>query len=183
MRLFDFARTNSGALIIGASLIIGLNFERFKDYVAATPDAIRTAIYHLSGQADADQAKDRREFARLEKEEQARLERLRIEELAWQDFLAAARTKLPQIRVVKNSYGGDYVCLNIKWSEGEVSTYELRDNISDDFVRWLNDNRILDRRDWKYDDLQEFNHLTEPHLGCLSAVSMWRANRYQKRID
>jgi len=28
MRLFDFVKKNSGALIIGASLIIGLNFER-----------------------------------------------------------------------------------------------------------------------------------------------------------
>jgi hypothetical protein len=151
--------------------------------VAATPDTIRTAIYHLSGQADADQAKDRQEWARLEREEQARIERLRIEAVAWQNFLSAARIKFSQIRVVKNSSGGDYVCLNIKWADGEVSTYEMRDNISDDFVRWLNDNQISDRRDWKYDDLQDFNYLTEPHFGCLSAVSMWRANRYQKRID
>jgi hypothetical protein len=48
-RLVEFAKTNSAALIIGVSLIIGLNFSRFINYA-------ELAIYHLSGQAGADKA-------------------------------------------------------------------------------------------------------------------------------
>jgi len=180
MPLIEFAKKNSGALIVGVSLVIGLNFERFANYAAETPAAISLAIYHWSGQADADKAKSRREAAQRAEEEQARIERLRAEAAVWQAFLTAARTKFSQIEVVKNSYGGDYLCLRL--SAAELSTaYQVRDNISDDFVQWLNRNRLLDGRDWKYDDLQDFAY--QPYAGCWSAKNIWRANRYQNRID
>jgi hypothetical protein len=104
---------------------------------------------------------------------------LHVEAAAWQDFLTAARTKFPQIAVVKNSHGGDYVCLRIE--TGEVANYQVRDSISDDFVQWLNGNRLLDRRDWKYDDLKDFYDLS--YVGCQQAKNIWRANRYQNRLD
>ncbi len=219
-RLIEFGKRNSGALIIGVSLIIGLNFERFTNYAAETYDAINRAIYRLSGQADADVAKYRQEVAQREqeaaqraKEGQARIEHLRVEAAAWQEFLASVRTKFSQIALVKNSYGGDYSCLRIRKAE-EVSAYQVRDNISDDFVQWLNGNlekapdpwekynpqpapalprgfemdqpkqsinQPLLRRDWKYDDLQDF--ATQPYMACSSAKDLWRANRYKKRID
>ena len=53
-RLIEFAKTNSGALIIGVSLIIGLNFSRFINYA-------EVAFYHLSGKAGADEAAFERE--------------------------------------------------------------------------------------------------------------------------
>jgi hypothetical protein len=49
LHFITFAKKNSGTLIIGAALIIGLNFE-LVDYG-------KFAIYHLSGQASADAAK------------------------------------------------------------------------------------------------------------------------------
>jgi hypothetical protein len=179
MRSFEFAKTNSGALIIGVSLIIGLNFERFTNYAA-------DAIYHLSGKADADQAKAQQEAIQLENErqagiakEQAHYARLHVEAAAWQDFLTAARTKFPQIAVVKNSSGGDYACLRI--AGAEVANYQARDSISDDFVLWLNSNGLLDRHDWKYHDIKDFYDLS--YVGCWQAKNIWRANRYQNRLD
>jgi hypothetical protein len=233
----EFAKKNSGALIIGVSLIIGLNFERFANYFIEIPDAFRLAIYHLSGQADADrkaqqqyyaeqkatrerearelqerlareaherakQAKERaaqrelerqQEEAQRAKEAQAR----RAEKAAWQEFLTANRAKFKQIELVKDSQHGDYNCLRIrqvKWDfvsvyapetekiaaeqKAEVSTYQVRDSISDDFVQWLRNNKVSDRADWKYEDLQ--NMPTDyKGFGCWSPKKVWRANRDQ----
>jgi hypothetical protein len=172
-RLIKFAKTNSGALIIGVSLIIGLNFSRFINYA-------EVAIYHLSGQAAADEAAF--EAARVERA--AAQEHYRIEQAAWQEFLGSERTKFPQqIRVVKNSYGGDFLCLDrstLGMAE-DAASYEVRDNIADEFVRWLNSDGLLDRRDWKYDDIK--GYADQPYSPCWSANSLWRANRYQKRIE
>ena len=100
-----------------------------------------------------------------------------------------------QIALVKNSYGGDYMCLRTSAAE-EVSAYQVRDSISDAFVQWLNTNfekplnlppgfepvhpqstnqPLLKRRDWAYEDLRYFT--TQPYLGCWSAKDLWRANR------
>jgi hypothetical protein len=38
-------------LVVVASFVLGLNFERFSDYATPVPDLYRLAIYHLSGQA------------------------------------------------------------------------------------------------------------------------------------
>jgi hypothetical protein len=63
----------------------------------------------------------------------------------------------------------------------EVSSYKVRDDIADDFLQWLNNSGLLDKRDWKYDDLKGFD--SEVHVACRSATNLWRANRYQKRIE
>jgi hypothetical protein len=234
----EFAKKNSGALIIGVSLIIGLNYERFANYVTDIPDAFRLAIYHLSGQADADrkaqqqyyaeqkakrerearewqersareaqerakQARQRaaqREMERQEEEAQRakQAQARRAEKAAWQEFLTANRAKFKQIELVRDSRDGDYNCLRIRqviWDfvsvyapetqriaaeqKAEVSTYQVRDSISDDFVQWLQNNKVSDRTDWKYDDLQ--NMATDFKVGrsCWSPNQVWRANRYQ----
>jgi hypothetical protein len=180
-RIIEFAKTNSGALIIGASLIIGLNFSRFINYA-------EVAIYHLLGQAGADEAA--LEAARANNQAAQERERIaqaatqelvRIEGTARQDFLIPERTKFSQqVRVVRNSFGGDYLCMGFSAAE-DAASYEVRDNIADDFVQWLNSNGLLDRRDWKYDDLKGFS--SGPYAGCWSADNLWRANRYQKRIE
>lgn len=180
-RLIEFAKTNSGALIIGVSLIIGLNFNRFTNYA-------NLAIYHLSGQAGADAEAARAALAAEEEREgvaRAKLERERVaraaEEAAWHEFLIAERLRFPQkIAVVENSYGGDFLCMRLSETE-EVSSYEVRDNIADDFLQWLNSDGLLNRRDWKYDDIK--GYADQSYIGCSSANRLWRANRYQKRIE
>src|ERR1700680_1046462 len=69
-RLLEFAKKNSGALIIGASLIIGLNFSQLTGYVADIRDEIHLAYYHLSGQADADLKAHQHFLAEQEAEQQ-----------------------------------------------------------------------------------------------------------------
>jgi hypothetical protein len=220
----SFARQAGEVLIIGVSFVIGLNFERFTNYAAQVPDRYRLAIYHLSGQADADEkaravrgerAREREERAEREqgieaqrakqghevaalhaKQEQARMiriERSRVVTAAWQEFLTANRAKFKEIELVKDSRYGDYNCLRMRntlWDfaspykrdteiarqKAEVATYQARDSISDDFVRWLNSNRLLDRADWKYEDLQNMD--TDFSVGCLSPEQAWRVNRY-----
>jgi hypothetical protein len=134
------------------------------------------------------------------KEEQARITRVeqrRAVTAAWQDFLTTNRARFKQIELVKDSRHGDYNCLrlrNMLWDfvapykrtteaarqKADVSTYQVRDVISDDFVGWLNSRRIFDRADWTYDDLQTMD--TNFSVGCLSPEQAWRVNRYQKPI-
>jgi hypothetical protein len=132
----DFAKGNSGALIIGVCLIIGLNFEKLTTTVSEIPDAFRSVIYHLSGQAEAEQRefmawREREEqtraaqYEKQEKERAAQLERVKVLRAAWQAYLTAARTRFTQIKVVKNSSGGDYVCLQLSRKE-EAAAYEVR---------------------------------------------------------
>jgi hypothetical protein len=238
-----FAKKNSGALIIGVSLVIGLNFNRFTNYASEVPYAIHLAIYHLSGQAAADekaqreyeqeQAKQRQEYeqerakqrqeyeqeqakrtleyqqqqakrAQESQQKQAQIELTRILAPAWQQFLTANRATFKQIDLIKDSQNGDYSCLQIrnnKWDfvspyksdaeiraaeqKAEVSTYPVRDGIADEFVQWLNDNMLSGKTDWKYEDLQNMDQL-EFHIhnySCWTPKVVWRANRYQKRIE
>jgi outer membrane murein-binding lipoprotein Lpp len=204
LRLIEFGKKNAGALIIGASLIIGLNFERFINYAAEISDTISLAIYNLSGKADADLARYRDQAAQEEAQRAKKEEYERAEQMTWQKFLTSVREKFPQIALVKNSYGGDYMCLRISRTE-EVSAYQVRDSISDDFVQWLNanfekpvadpwaafldtpippgfvpvqpqsTNQPLKRRDWAYEDLKDFP--AQPYVLCASAKDLWRANR------
>jgi hypothetical protein len=217
------------AVIIAVSLVIGLNLERLTNYAAQVPDQYHLAIYHLSGQADADKKarealaeriREREERARREqkieaaqrvkheqeveavhaKEEQARITRIeqrRAVTAAWQEFLTANKGRFKQIELVKDSLHGDYGCLRVRnmlWDfvspykrateiarqKAEVSTYQVRDNISDDFVRWLNSHNLFDRANWTYDELQNMD--TNFSVGCLSPERAWRWNRYQKPV-
>ena len=137
-------------------------------------------IYHLSGQADTDQRAYAAWGEKQERERNAQIELVKTMRAAWQAYMTAARTKFTQIKVVKNSYGGDYVCLRLSRQE-ETSAYQVRDSISDDFVGWLNGNRLLGRVDWRYDELEAFD--AQQYVNCLSPKDIWRANRYQQRID
>jgi hypothetical protein len=197
-RLIGFAKKNSGPLIIGLSLIIALNFSRFTDYAAEVHHEIHLAIYQLSGQAEADEAEYRREVAQRAQ----KWKDMDAEQADWQMFLASARRKFSQIALVKNSYGGDYLCLQVSHAE-EVSAYQVRDSIADDFVQWLNgQSKLYDEwapyevhqsktvgpspgspfnRHWTYKDLATF--ADQPYVACSSAKDLWRANRYQERID
>ena len=213
-------------LVIAASFVLGLNLERFSDYAAQVPDLYRIAIYHLSGQADADkrayeeqvgvqQARMRQEQemeiqrvqreqeieARYAKEKQvrlARIEQIRATTAAWQEFLSGNRDRFKQIELISDQQSSDYNCLrirNILWDfvssnkrsaelarqKAEVSTYRIRDAISDEFIGWLNADHVLERTDWKYADLQHIE--TEFSAGCLSPDQVWRSNRYSQPID
>jgi hypothetical protein len=129
-------------LVGAASFLVGLNFERFADYGAQVPDLYQLAIYHLSGQAEADkrayeeQARVQEERIRQEqemelqrakheqeieaqhaKEEQvrlARIEQIRTTTAAWQDFLADNRGKFKQIELITDQHHSDYNCLRIR---------------------------------------------------------------------
>ena len=173
-RLIEFAKTNSGALIIGVSLIIGLNFSRFINYA-------EVAFYHLSGQAAADEAARAQRAADQQRQRIAQAavqETFRIERAAWQEFLGSERTKFPQqVRAVKNSYGGDYLCLDLRGPNfssamaEDAARYEVRDNFADEFVQWLNGDGLLNRRDWKYDDIK--GYADPAYYGCWSAQNLW----------
>jgi hypothetical protein len=213
-------------LVIASSFVLGLNFERFSAYAAQVPDLYRLAIYHLSGQADADkrvyeeqvgvqQARMRQEqemeiqrvkreqeiAAQYAKEKQvrlARIEQIRATTAAWQEFLSGNRDRFKQIELINDQHFSDYNCLrirNILWDfvspnkrsaelarqKAEVSTYRIRDAISDEFIEWLNADHVLERTDWKYADLQHIE--TEFSAGCLSPDQVWRSNRYSEPID
>jgi hypothetical protein len=109
--------------------------------------------------------------SRHDEERKARIEQRRAVTAAWQEFLATNRGMFKQIETVKDSRSGDYNCLrlrNMLWDfvapykrstelarqKVEASTYQARDSIADDFVRWLNSHSLFDRADWAYDDLQ-----------------------------
>ena len=158
------------------------------------PSSTEVAFYHLSGQAGADEAAfERQRTAQAAAHERERIaqaaaqESYRIEQAAWQEFLGSERTKFSQqIRVVKNSYGGDFLCLNFgpysfSGLEENAASYEVRDNFADEFVQWLNSYGLLDRRDWKYDDIK--GYAKTEYAGCRSAHDLWRANRYQRRFE
>jgi hypothetical protein len=135
------------------------------------------------------------------KEEQVRLARIaqiRATTAAWQEFLADNRGKFKQIKLISDQHHSDYNCLRIRntlWDfvspnrratelarqKAEVSTYHIRDTISDEFVAWLNADHVLERTDWKYADLQDME--TEFSAGCLSPDQVWRANRYYEPND
>src|SRR5262245_25962711 len=214
------------ALVIAASFVLGLNSERFSGYAAQVPDLYRLAIYHLSGQADADkrvyeeqvrvqQARMRQEqdmeMQRVKraqeievqdaKEKQvrlARIEQIRATTAAWQEFLSGNRDRFKQIELISDQQSSDYNCLrirNILWDfvspnkrsaelarqKAEVSTYRIRDAISDEFIEWLNADHVLERTDWKYADLQHIE--TEFSAVCLSPDHVSRSNRYSQPID
>jgi hypothetical protein len=187
----EFARKNSGALIIGAALIVGLNFGRFSDYAIGASRIFNLAIYHLSGRADADQtaamhvqAEERAEAAQRALQEQNRLAIFNAEMAAWIEFLDVARKEFSQIKVVKNTSGGDYLCIDrfsLFGFQEDVSKYPIRDSIADAFVKWLNDKKLLNHENWDYAILQ--NYAYSYYTGCLSPKEIWRANRYEKRID
>jgi hypothetical protein len=212
-------KSNSAALIIGASIIVALNFERFVDWT-------RYGYYHLSGQAAAD-ARERQQYyenemagqAKAEREQQAAAEQRQADEnerlklveavnTAWQNFLIANRSKFKQIEIVRDTAHGDYACLEIiygpmanllieEWKP-EVKkardqmaaqwTYEVRDQLADAFVQWLNANRVWGVVEWRYDTLKD---ITKYRYGgslplfqeCLFPADVWRANRYQRKID
>ena len=174
--------------------------------------AFHLAIYHLSGQATADeqeQARRAQEYAQEQelkrRKKEAQIELTRVLAAAWQEFLTANRAKFKQIALVKDSQEGDYSCLQIrkdKWDfvspyksdteikaaeqKAEVSTYQVRDSIADELVQWLNNSKSSDKTDWKYDDLQNMD-VDLPFRfrlnRCWSPKEVWRANRYQKRIE
>jgi len=63
----------------------------------------------------------------------------------------------------------------------DAASYKVRDNFADKFVQWLKSDGLLDRRDWKYDDIKGYADMSIP--GCWFAHHLWRANRYQRRIE
>ena len=129
-------------LVFAASFVLGLNLERFSDYVTQVADLYRLASYHLSGQAEADkrayeeEARVQQERVRQEqemaaqrvkhekeieaqhaKEEQvrlARIERIRAMTAAWQEFLTDNRAKFKQIELINDQRYGDYNCLRMR---------------------------------------------------------------------
>jgi hypothetical protein len=126
---------------------------------------------------------------RHDEERKARIERRRAVTEACQAFWTANRARFKQIELVKDSQHGDYNCLrtrNMLWDfvapykraaevarqEAEDSTYQFRDAISDDFVRWLNSHSLLDRVDWTYDDLQTID--TNFSVGCLPPAGAYQ---------
>ena len=208
-----------GALIIGVSLIIALNFDRFVGWT-------QSAYYELSGRAANDRAQleaalklDAAGRAALQEESsrasQALADRQRLKEEytnalsdSWQKYLASNRSKFRQIVVIRDTKNGDHVCLRVIYgslaSESFYTdfandptkrmvqeqmyaawTYELRDRIADGFVQWLNANRTLARADWDYEALNQMNGSTFASIfeHCLNPSDVWRANRYQRRIE
>jgi hypothetical protein len=233
--LFGFIGKNSAALIVGVSLILALNFDRFLIWG-------NNMVYYLSGQATTDtkieeERRQRyREMVEAQRQRNALMEAERVkaqqafeeeravkQEMfeAWQDYLVSLKGKYPQIQIVRDTTNGDYACLldhpktgapsleqaeeQIRLSlsdeqyrllrsrrQAEFWNYETQDNIADGFVGWLNSHSTAGKRNWAYDDLQ-FGYSSEAlvshrsHLdiwnACLWPKEVWRANRYQKRIE
>lgn len=128
---------------------------------------------------------------------------------AWDSYLTASRSKFKQIDVIRDTVRGDYVCLRRVYGSLALAqphsylvdgpekkareqminawTYELQDRLADGFVQWLNRAKTLDRIDWRYDHLKQMTGETSITLDdwtrCLSPNNVWRANRFQRRID
>jgi hypothetical protein len=204
-----------GAVIIGISLIVALNFGKFVEWA-------EDATYQLSGQAAADKRASEQNYAngkaqeaiaeqeraeqnaQFERKNAARIEATRALVTAWQDYLTANRPRFKQIDVIRDTEKGDYICLRIiygnaasrsaEFSSNEADkrtreqmfslwTYELRDRIADGFVQWLNGNKVLKKTDWQYDDLKHLDSQYSSIENCLFPSQVWRANRYQRRIE
>jgi hypothetical protein len=155
-------------------------------------------------------AKDEREAAarteqraKDEQEAAARIEAKSAMFKAWQDYLTANRQKFKQIDVIRDIVKGNYSCLRIifgsvasspfalnesqKRQRDQIAalwTYELRDRVADGFVQWLNSNTLLNRAAWQYNDLKNiYFESYGPFSACLGPSEVWRANRFQKRIE
>jgi len=68
--------------------------------------------------------------------------------------------------------------------------YQIQDRLADGFLQWLTNNQVPARSSWSYDDLQYLTGSTL--LGmfnggrsytCLFPSDIWRANRYQKKLQ
>jgi len=71
----------------------------------------------------------------------------------------------------------------------EFWNYQVQDHIADGFLQWLNTNKVSAKSNWVYDDLKSLNQYDLGQLfngramECLFPAEVWRANRYQKRIE
>ncbi len=75
--MFNFLKNISGTIIIGISIIIGLNFQEFKDFSQSTVNSIS---YVVSGQKAKDERlrKERIEKAKIYDEKQKQLRKEKI---------------------------------------------------------------------------------------------------------
>ena len=76
--MFNFLKNISGAIIIGISIIIGLNFQEFKDFSQSTFNSI---FYVVSGQKAEDE-RLRKERIEKEKNYEEKQKQLRKEKIA-----------------------------------------------------------------------------------------------------
>lgn len=189
LAIWKFIRSNSAALIISAAIIVGLNLPRFLS-------GAQSLWYEISGQAAREQEKIQQA---MELQAKGLQERKTMTE-AWNSFLLANRGNAnPEIKVMKST-SGDYVCLD---DLGVVADDDRKDHFADMFVKYLNQNAILGRSDWKYEFLEndffsdagtlagEINvHTLETRYVknygspmCEVPGYLYRRNRYQQHIE
>jgi hypothetical protein len=67
--------------------------------------------------------------------------------------------------------------------------YQIQDRVADGFLQWLNNRRVFNQANWSYDDLKAMNSynllgmfITRPRE-CQFPSDVWRANRYQKKLQ
>jgi len=179
--IFKSLRSNSAALIIGAAIIIGLNLPRFLS-------GVHLLWYEISGQAaqDQEQAQQAREL------QGQRLKERKTMTEAWNTFLLANRgNDNPEIKVIKST-SGDFVCLNVFASDDD-----RKDHFADMFIKYLNQNAVLGRSDWKYEFLDsdffsdaymagvntDFKYQKGDGGLCEVPEYLYPRNRYQQHIE
>jgi hypothetical protein len=181
LAIWKSLKSNSAALIIGAAIIIGLNFSRFLG-------GAQSILYEISGQAARDQ-----ESAKQAKNQQAiQLQARKIVTEAWNSFLLANRgNDNPEIKVVQST-SGDFVCMDFL----RAGNNDRMDHFADMFTKYLNQNAILGRTDWTYELLDNdfFSDAYTANLSkdlkynrgygsCNVPNYLYRRNRYQQHLE
>ena len=174
-------KSNSGAIIIGAAIIIGLNFKLFLS-------GTQLIWYEVSGQASRDHEEIQRALNLKAKWRQDR----KIMTDAWNSFLLASRgNDNPEIKAVKST-SGDFMCMSYLGMDDT-----RKDRFADMFIKYLNQNAILGRNDWKYEFLNN-NFFSDAYTAsenievkyqrgfgasCEAPEYLYRRNRYQQHIE
>lgn len=183
----------AGSIVIGLSIIIGLNFQwfitNFKDfYDEISGENQRATDWALKQLEDSERKYgERQEYKKL-----------------WDAFLKN-NFNGKQFKVVKSD-NGDYFCYDPSTAypapkarfdkeksrviyEGiwPKTTTEINDEMVDKFLDFLNSKKYLGRNTWVYDDIDNPNYrhifLKSELYSCKAAKDVYRRNRFKQRLD
>jgi hypothetical protein len=185
-KIFSNAQGLIGSLIIGVSIIIGLNFQWFTSNIS---DIISGESRRQEEMAIIDNEREIREYSEVSEYKKL-----------WEIFLTN-NFNGKQFRVIKRN-SGDYLCFDplnsypkqeINIFTGQVknewpkSIQEIKDETADKFLIHLNENKFLKKINWAYDDIDNYvySHIfkVSDQYPCQTIKDGYRRNRYKQRID
>lgn len=176
----------TSAAIIGAALIVGLNFEKFEVYVhraGSTASNLFNASNVLSNDT-YDPYSGTLDAAKQDREQRAIGE-------AWESFLLEHKNE-SNIKLIRDKAWGDYFCYSLDGASAKED-----DAYADLFVAYLIKHEVLNKKDWIYEDLSYSRmHSVHPYgrghplrdpnpamVNCRKPASLYRVNRYKRHIE